>query len=148
MAFRRKYSRTCWLGIYAFARSLLCRLGLAVCPYLWMSYFSSPSSPSGSPLLLRCPKSINERWVKNIYADGPVTMSDRTTNLIWLYDASMFGGGVGTVDTGNHFWVWSCRLTSTDADARRLPSGGVDALTGIDASRWASMSLEKDRPGA
>jgi hypothetical protein len=34
---------------------------------------------------------VNERWVKNIYADGAITMTDRTTNLMWLYDASMLG---------------------------------------------------------
>ncbi len=34
---------------------------------------------------------VNERWVKNTYADGAVTMSDRTTRLVWLYDASMLG---------------------------------------------------------
>lgn len=32
---------------------------------------------------------VNERWVKNTYADGAITMTDRSTNLMWLYDASM-----------------------------------------------------------
>ncbi len=34
---------------------------------------------------------VNNRWVKNIYADGTITMSDRLTNLMWLYYANPCG---------------------------------------------------------
>lgn len=35
--------------------------------------------------------SINSRWVKNIYANGNITMSDKTTGRMWLYDARPSG---------------------------------------------------------
>ncbi|MEI7851849.1 MAG: DUF1566 domain-containing protein [Kiritimatiellales bacterium] len=31
---------------------------------------------------------ISDRWMKNIYANGDVTMSDRYTGLMWLYNAN------------------------------------------------------------
>lgn len=34
---------------------------------------------------------INDRWVKNTYADGAVTMSDRNAAMMWFYDASAIG---------------------------------------------------------
>lgn len=34
---------------------------------------------------------VNERWVRNFYADGATTMSDRDTGLMWVYDASANG---------------------------------------------------------
>jgi hypothetical protein len=34
---------------------------------------------------------ITERWVKNVYANGDVTMADKETGLMWLYDASLCG---------------------------------------------------------
>ncbi len=34
---------------------------------------------------------INERWVRNFYADGAITMSDRDTGLIWVFDADANG---------------------------------------------------------
>jgi len=34
---------------------------------------------------------INARWTKNYYANGDITMSDRDTGLMWLYDASFAG---------------------------------------------------------
>jgi hypothetical protein len=50
-----------------------------------------PIMPTGGDPTATSWEEVNERWVKNIYADGAITMSDRTTNLIWLYDASMLG---------------------------------------------------------
>jgi hypothetical protein len=34
---------------------------------------------------------VNERWVRNYYADAAITMSDRQTGLMWVYDASANG---------------------------------------------------------
>jgi hypothetical protein len=34
---------------------------------------------------------INERWVRNFYDDGAVTMSDRDTGLMWVFDADANG---------------------------------------------------------
>jgi uncharacterized repeat protein (TIGR02543 family) len=34
---------------------------------------------------------VNQRWVKNIYSDGSITMSDRVTTNMWLYDANSYG---------------------------------------------------------
>lgn len=31
---------------------------------------------------------INSRWTKNFYANGDITMSDKETGLMWLYDAA------------------------------------------------------------
>lgn len=33
---------------------------------------------------------VNDRWVKNVYADGAITMSDRDTGLMWVYDADEY----------------------------------------------------------
>jgi hypothetical protein len=32
---------------------------------------------------------VNDRWVKNIYANGDITMSDKDTGRMWLYSASL-----------------------------------------------------------
>lgn len=34
---------------------------------------------------------IDARWVRNFYADGAITMSDRDTGLIWVFDANAKG---------------------------------------------------------
>jgi len=52
---------------------------------------TSPIMPIGGDPTATSWEQVNNRWVKNIYADGAITMSDRTTNLMWLYDASMLG---------------------------------------------------------
>ncbi|MEI8122154.1 MAG: choice-of-anchor Q domain-containing protein [bacterium] len=33
----------------------------------------------------------NTRWVKNIYADGAITMTDRSTGMMWIYDLAWYG---------------------------------------------------------
>jgi hypothetical protein len=34
---------------------------------------------------------VNARWTKNFYANGDITMSDRDTGLMWLYNANPCG---------------------------------------------------------
>lgn len=34
---------------------------------------------------------LSVRWVKNIYADGAITLSDRDTSLMWVYNAAASG---------------------------------------------------------
>jgi hypothetical protein len=34
---------------------------------------------------------VNDRWVKNIYADGDVTMTDKVTGRMWLFNANPCG---------------------------------------------------------
>ena len=34
---------------------------------------------------------VNARWVKNIYANGDITMGDNNTGLMWLYNANYCG---------------------------------------------------------
>jgi len=45
---------------------------------------------------------ISDRWVKNIYANGDLTMSDRVNNKMWLYKANPcelnFGFGMGRMN--------------------------------------------------
>ncbi len=36
-------------------------------------------------------ETLNERWVRNHYADGSITMSDRETGLMWVHDAGAHG---------------------------------------------------------
>jgi len=50
-----------------------------------------PSPPAGGDPTASRWEVVNERWVKNIYTDGAVTMSDRDTGLMWVYDASANG---------------------------------------------------------
>ncbi len=52
--------------------------------------YVSPMPVGGDPTAASW-EEVNERWVKNTYADGSITMSDRKTNLMWLYDANMLG---------------------------------------------------------
>lgn len=35
---------------------------------------------------------VNDRWVKNIYVNGDVTMSDRTTGRMWCHTSLTYGG--------------------------------------------------------
>lgn len=41
--------------------------------------------------------SINSRWVRNFYADGAITMSDRDTGLIWVKVPHSLAGNSGTM---------------------------------------------------
>ena len=50
-----------------------------------------PEMPEGGDAAATSWKLINSRFVKNFYSGGQVTMSDRTTGLMWLYDAYDFG---------------------------------------------------------
>jgi len=47
--------------------------------------------PSGGDSTATEWSNINSRWVKNYYSDGAITMSDRTTGLMWIYNASANG---------------------------------------------------------
>lgn len=43
---------------------------------------------------------VDARWVKNIYSNGAVTMNDRNSGLMWVYDAST--NGIGTWTQANN----------------------------------------------
>lgn len=53
------------------------------------------------PLVYECPAGgdataggweiVNSRCIRNYYANGDITMSDKTTGLMWVYDAAPYG---------------------------------------------------------
>ncbi len=45
-------------------------------------------TPAGGDTKAVLWKVVNERWVQNTYANGDVTMSDKTTGKMWLYSAN------------------------------------------------------------
>ena len=51
---------------------------------------SSPMPVGGDPSATNWVE-VNERWVRNFYSGGAITMSDRNTNLMWVYHASSYG---------------------------------------------------------
>jgi hypothetical protein len=64
---------------------------------------------------------VNDRWVKNVYANGDVTMIDKETGRMWLYDASLCG------EMGWDAAVAYCnKLTYAGYSDWRLPS--IDEL--------------------
>ena len=60
---------------------------------------------------------VNHRWVKNHYADGAITMSDRDTSLIWVYDAD--ANGTANWDTAKS---WCSGLVYAGYDDWFLPN--------------------------
>ena len=50
--------------------------------------------PSGGDSAAVKWEEINSRWIRNYYADGAITMSDRTTHLMWVYDADANGTAI------------------------------------------------------
>ncbi len=48
-------------------------------------------APSGGDPEAVSWKVVNDRWVKNTYSNGDVTMSDRTTGLMWVHNAKKAG---------------------------------------------------------
>ena len=46
--------------------------------------------PGGDPTAVAW-EMVDLRWVKNYYADGAITMSDRDTSLMWMFDADASG---------------------------------------------------------
>lgn len=34
---------------------------------------------------------VNERWIRNFYLDGSITVNDKDNGLMWVYDADLFG---------------------------------------------------------
>ncbi len=59
---------------------------------------------------------VNKRWVRNIYANGGVTMSDKASGKMWLYNPSL---------CGNRLWsaavVYCDNLTYAQYSDWRLP---------------------------
>lgn len=49
---------------------------------------SSLNHPEGGDPLADRWEEVNSRWVRNHYANGAVTLSDKRTGLMWIYDAS------------------------------------------------------------
>ena len=47
--------------------------------------------PEGGDASARTWEVVNTRWVRNYYGDGAITMSDRDTELMWVYDADASG---------------------------------------------------------
>lgn len=47
-------------------------------------------APNGDPTAVSN-EVINARWTKNFYVNGDITMSDKETGLMWLYDANPCG---------------------------------------------------------
>jgi hypothetical protein len=57
--------------------------------YAVMAVFVLPAD-GGDPAAISW-EVVNARWVKNTYANGDITMSDRDTGLMWLYNANPCG---------------------------------------------------------
>lgn len=53
--------------------------------------FTIKGSPEGGDPAASSWISVNSRWIRNFYSDGSITMSDLSTNLIWVYNASANG---------------------------------------------------------
>lgn len=53
--------------------------------------FTIKGSPEGGDPTASSWISVNSRWIRNFYSDGSITMSDLSTNLIWVYNASANG---------------------------------------------------------
>jgi len=54
------------------------------------------NAPAPTPVTVGDPtavtrEAVNARWTKNTYANGDITMSDRDTGLMWLYNANPCG---------------------------------------------------------
>ena len=55
-----------------------------------VNFVSSLSLEGGDATAERW-EAINPRWIRNYYADGAITMSDKDTGLMWVYDADAHG---------------------------------------------------------
>ena len=53
--------------------------------------FTIKGSPEGGDPTASSWISVNSRWIRNFYSDGSITMSDLSTNLIWVYNTSANG---------------------------------------------------------
>jgi len=51
---------------------------------------NTPIPTGGDPIAVSW-EVINDRWVRNTYANGDITMSDRSNNRMWLYNANPCG---------------------------------------------------------
>lgn len=87
-------------GLFVF---ILCAGLIIGCIGFYKVYFvnravrSMESKKLRAPLLTSLPQGgdqmaikwevVNSRWVRNHYADGAITMSDKATGLMWVYDA-------------------------------------------------------------
>ena len=60
---------------------------------------------------------VNDRWVKNTYANGNVTMSDKNTGNMWLYNAKLPGK-----TNWNAAWSYCTNLTYAGYSDWCLPS--------------------------
>ena len=55
-----------------------------------LSVTASNAPPGGDPTAISW-QVVNDRWVRNQYADDAITMSDRNSGLMWVYDADENG---------------------------------------------------------
>ena len=87
---------------------------------------------------------VTARWIKNIYANGDITMSDKETGLMWLYNANPCG------DTNWEAAVSYCtNLTYAGHSDWRLPRmaelhqqfDSLDFFAGVqDGGYWSGAS--------
>jgi len=59
-------------------------------PYALNAPSFTPPTINGDPTAVSN-EVINARWTKNFYANGDITMSDKETGLMWLYNANPCG---------------------------------------------------------
>ncbi len=52
---------------------------------------TTKAMPSGGDVKIVSREVVNERWMRNTYANGDATMSDKDTGLMWLYNANPCG---------------------------------------------------------
>jgi hypothetical protein len=90
---------------------------------------------------------VSDRWVKNIYADGDVTMTDKETGLMWLFNANPCGkmdwfDAVAYCDNLTYAEYSDWRLPDVDALEEQISQTGNFADV-QNRNYWSDMSREQ-----
>jgi hypothetical protein len=117
-------------------------------PYALNAPAATPAPVVGDPAAVSNVV-VNARWTKNFYANGDITMSDKETGLMWLYN-------VDSCFLTNWYAAVSCcdNLTYAGYSDWRLPSRGelgflshsAEYFTGVQNGSYWSSTFLADEP--
>jgi hypothetical protein len=93
---------------------------------------------------------VNERWVKNIYVNGDITMSDKLSGTMWLYDADSnvcctWDAAIRFCDSLNYAGYSDWYLPDIDALKRQYGQGDRFSKIHINAPYWSSTPHSRTR---
>lgn len=115
----------------------------------WPVRTASSLAPAGGDATAQSWEVIDDRWVKNIYANGDITLSDLTTGIMWPSDAGRSGtlswsNSVSYCDQLSYAGYSDWQLPDEITLSALMPLSYGNVFTNLEEDFWSSSALELD----